>query len=83
MSRIIRKPAFCIFVNKDADQLCDTAQPISASVFLHRYHNSSTSEIQDFKQIAIFCGCIAQFVLDLLGNSQDRFCGDAAHIIVK
>ena len=33
-SRGVRKPAFCICENKDADQLCGTAQLISAFVFV-------------------------------------------------
>ena len=33
MSRVVRKPAFCICENKDADQLAVTAKLISAFVF--------------------------------------------------
>ena len=33
LSLVTRKPAFCIFENKDADQLRSTAQLISAFVF--------------------------------------------------
>ena len=31
--------------------------------------------------LAIFCGCTAQFVSDLVGNPEDRFCRDMAHNI--
>ena len=32
--------------------------------------------------LAIFCGCTARFVLDLVGIPEDRFCRDAAFLIV-
>ena len=35
----------------------------------------------NFKPLAIFSGCTAQFVLDLIGNSEDIFSHDVAHII--
>ena len=35
---------------------------------------------QNFKPLAIFCGCIAQFVLGLVGNPEDRFSHDMAQI---
>ena len=36
MSRVVRKPALCIYENKDADQLAVTAKLISAFVFATR-----------------------------------------------
>ena len=48
MSRVVRKPAFCIF-----------------------------------KPLAIFCGCTARFVSDLVENPEDRFSQNEAHIIIK
>ena len=50
LSRVVRKPAFCICENKDADQL-----------------------------LAIFCGCTARFVWDLVGNVEDRISHNKAH----
>ena len=32
----------------------------------------------NFKPLAIFCGCTARFVSDLVGNSEDRFSHDVA-----
>ena len=32
------------------------------------------------KPLAIFCGCTAWFVWDLVGNPEDRFSLDVAHI---
>ena len=42
-----------------------TVQLISAFVF--------ASYIQNFKPLAIFFGCTARFVLDLVGNREDSF----------
>ena len=32
-----------------------------------------------FKPLAIFCGCAARFLSDLVGNPEDRFSRNAAH----
>ena len=48
LSLVKRKPAICICENKDADQL--------------RSNNPSTTYIRNFKSLAIFCSCTAQFV---------------------
>ena len=42
MSRIMRKPVFCICENKGADQLRGNVQLISTVVSLNRYYNAST-----------------------------------------
>ena len=65
MSRVMNKPAFCICENKDAAQLHSNR----AASF--RYIDSTI--IRNFKPLAIFCGCTAWFVLDLVGNTEDRF----------
>ena len=36
--------------------------------------------MRNFKSSAIFCGCIARFVSDLVGNPEDRFSRDTARI---
>ena len=55
---------FCICGNKDADQhLC----------FRTRIVNPSSILIRNCKPLAIFCGCTARFVSDLVGNPEDRF----------
>ena len=40
MSRVVRKPAFCICENKDADQFAVTVKLISAFVFATRIEQS-------------------------------------------
>ena len=77
MSRIMRKPDFCICENKGADQLscnCAADQRLcfcyidSAIPVLHK------SEISSH-------GCTAWFVSDLVGNTEDRFSYNAAHML--
>ena len=46
------------------------AQLISALVSLHRKHNPSTTSIRNFKLLAIFYGCTARFVSELVGNPE-------------
>ena len=38
------------------------------------------SNSENFKPLAIFCGCTARFVSDLVGNPENRFSHDEAHI---
>ena len=65
----MRKPAFCICENKDADQLhIDSKTPL-----LSKYEVSSI--------LAILCGCRAWFVWDLVGNPEDRFSHNEAQIM--
>ena len=54
----------------------------SSSSSLHRYYNSPSSKIRKIKRLAIFCGCTAWFVSDLVGNPEDRFSRDEAHFII-
>ena len=71
----MRKPAFCICENKDAgnreadQRLC------------FRYTDSTIPllSIRNFKLLAIFCGCTAWFVSDLVENPEDRFSQNEAH----
>ena len=68
------KPVFCICENKDADQLhgnCAAAQPLCFC-----YINSTIPLL--LKSKTIFCGCIARYVSDLVGNPKDRFSSDMA-----
>ena len=84
MSHIMthEKTCVCICKNKDADQLrgnCAADQIISAFVFATQivqffYFLSAT-----FKYVAIFCGYTAT-VSDLVGNPNDRFSHDTAHV---
>ena len=76
MSRIVRKQAFCICENKDADQLRGNCMADQHHCF--RYIDSTILLLP--KPLAILCDHTAQFVLDLVGNPKDRFSHDAAHI---
>ena len=77
MSLVVRKPAFCIFENKDADQL-------RGKRLCFRYTDSTIplllkSEISN--PLAIFCGYTARFVSDLVGNPEDWFSHNEDHIV--
>ena len=70
----MRKPDFCICVNKDADQLRGNREADQHLCF--RYMDSTIpllSKSKNLKTLAIFCGCTARFVSDLVGNPEDRF----------
>ena len=80
LSHVMRKPAFCICENKGADQL-----PVEVTTQLICYIDStvllfSKSEISS---LAIFCGCTARFVSDLVGNSKVRFSNGIVHFISR
>ena len=81
MSGVMRKPAFCICENKGTEQLysnCAADQRLCLRYLIVKYLYSI---IPNFKPLAIFCGCTARFVSDLVGNPEDRFSHDAAHIL--
>ena len=79
MSLIMRKPVYCICENKDAGH-SEADQRLC-----FRYTDSTISllliKIRNFKPPAIFCGCTARFMSDLVGNPEDRFSHIEAHII--
>ena len=77
------KPDFCLCKNKGTDHMCSncTADQSVPLFSLHGQYNSSSSEIRNFKLLAIFCICIDQFVSDLVGNPEDQFSHVAAHIL--
>ena len=77
MSLVMRKLAFCICENKEADQLRSDRQADQRLCF--RYIDST--KIRNFKFLAIFCDCTARFVSDLVGNPEDRFSQNEAHIV--
>ena len=72
----MRKQDFCICENKDADQLRGDCEADQRLCF--RYMASTIPLLP--KPLAIFCGCTAQFVLDLVGNPKDQFSHNKAHI---
>ena len=78
----MRKPDCCICENKDADQLRGNREVDQRLCF--RYSDSiipllSKSEI--FKPLAILCDRTARFVSGLVGNPEDRFSQNEAHIL--
>ena len=77
----MRKPSFCICENKDADQLCGNNEADKRLCF--RYTDSTIPLLPKYEisSLAIFCGCTAGFVSDLVGYPEDRFSHDEAHQI--
>ena len=65
----MRKLALRICENKDADQLRGNREADQCLCF------------PDFKPLAIFCDRTAQFVSGLVGNPEDRFSHNEAHIL--
>ena len=82
MSRVIRKPAFYICENKDADQLRGNREADQRLRF--RYTDSTIPLLSksNFKLLAILCGRAAWFVWDLVGNPEDRISHNEAHMKV-
>ena len=79
----MRKPAFCICENKDADQLRGNREADQRLSF--RYKDSTVLLLpiykRNFQHLSIFCGCTAWFVSDLIGNPENRFSHNEAHLI--
>ena len=76
LSRVVRKPAFCICENKDADQLRGNREANQRLCF--RYIDST---IRNFKPLTIFCSCTAWFVSEQVGNPEDRFSRNEAPFV--
>ena len=73
MSRLVRKPAFCICENKDADQLSDDREADQHLYFCYIDSTSLYFLNPKFQASRRFCDCTARFVSDLVGNPEDRF----------
>ena len=78
----MRKPTFCICEYKDADQLCGKC---TTDQFLY-FRNTDNivpllPKYEIFKPLAIFCSCTDRFVSDLVGNNEERFSHNEAHLI--
>ena len=72
MYRILRKSAFC--ENKGADQLCSNCTADQRPLFSpHGWYNSSSTYIQSFKLLVIFCDRTGQFVSYRVGTPDGRF----------
>ena len=66
----MRKPAFAYVKTKAQIRCAVTLQMVSAFVF----------PIRKFMPLAIFCGCTAELVSDLVKKNEDRFSDGAAHL---
>ena len=69
----MRKLAFCLCENKDADQLRGNREADQRLCFRYTDSTIPTTNIRNFKPLAIFCGCTACFVSALVGKPKDRF----------
>ena len=79
LSRVVRKPAFCICENNDADQLRGNSEADQRLCF--RYTDSTIPLLPKSEiSLAIFCDCTARFMSDLVGNPKDRFSQNEAHL---
>ena len=81
MSRVVRKPAFCICENKDADQLCVNREADQRLCF--RYIDSTIPPLSKSEISSLMPSCVAvqpSLVSDLVGNPEDRFSHNEAHI---
>ena len=69
MNLFMRKPAFCICENKDADQLRGNREAGQRLCFRCM---DSTIPLLPKSEISSFCACAAWFVSYLVGNPEDR-----------
>ena len=81
MSLVMRKPAFCTCENKDADQLRGNREADQRLYF--RYIDSTLPLLPIYEMLSLYivCSCTARFVSDLVGNPEDRFSYNEAHMI--
>ena len=78
MSCVMRKPAFCICKNKDADQLCSNLAADQHLCF--RYIDSTIPLLPKFGIAKLYP---AWFVSDLVVNPKDRFSCDRADMVLS
>ena len=74
----MRKPAFCICENKDADQLRGDRETDQRLCF--RYTDSTIPLLPKSEISTDICGCSARFESNLVGNPEDRFSHNDAHV---
>ena len=80
MSLVMRKPAYA--KTKTQISFAVTAKLISAFVFTTYLEQFLFFLNRNLKPLAIFCSCTAWFVSDQVGNPEDRFSHNEAHIFV-
>ena len=74
----MRKPAFCLCENKDADQLGDNSAADQRLCFPYNDNTIPLLPKSKISTLVISFGCTARLVLDLVGNPDDRFSHDTA-----
>ena len=80
VSHVMRKPAFCLHENTDADQLPGNL-PADQHLGFHNTDSTIPLLLLSRFEISSLNGCMAQFVPDLVRNPEDRFSCDQAHLI--
>ena len=80
LSRVMRKPAFCISEDNDTAQLRSICAADQRFCFSYIGSKIPLLPKIEIKPLAIFCGCTAHFVSDLVGNPDVRFSRDAAKL---
>ena len=80
MSLVVRKPAFCICENKDADQLRGNHEADQRLCFRYMDCTIPLLPKRNFKPLAILCDCTKRLMSDLVRNSEDWFSHNEAHI---
>ena len=82
LSLIMRKPAYCICENKDADQLCGNRTTDQRLCFRYTIVQFLYYLNLKFQALVIFCGCTAQFVSDWSETPKTGYIShDEAHIM--
>ena len=80
LSLVMRKPAFCICENKDADQLRGNREADQRLVFATRIVQSLYYLNPKFQASSHLLWLSVRFMLDLGGNPEDRFSHNEAHL---
>ena len=86
MGRVRRKPVLAICEQrrrKSAFTSTQSDQRLCCSLPRWYMYIISSCYIRNFKPLASFCGCAGRFESYLVKNSEGRFSGDEAHIVVS
>ena len=75
------KLTFYLCENKDADQLCGNREADQRLCFRYMARQSSSSYLRNFDPLALLCGCTAWFVSELVGNPENRYSHNEAHML--
>ena len=80
LSLVMKKPAFCICENKDADRLRGKREADQRLFF--RSIASAILLLPKYKISSLFYDCTARFVSDQVRNPEDRFSHNEAYLIM-